>query len=427
MRQRGPTTLIVALLAATRLLPAATYQVGSARPHKSLKALAANLQPGDVVEIDPGTYREVLRLTCSGTPAAPITIRGVGSERPLFDGEGLDVSGRGSIPRAIFELAGAYIIVEHLEFKNARNGDNGAGIRLFNSTNAVIRDCKVTYCDMGIFGGDRETALIEACEVAFNGSPKFSGYSHNFYMHGNRVVVRACYIHDSIHGQNYKSRAHYNELWYNWIADSNEGEVGPVDGKGETDRPNSNVLMVGNVVVSKANRTGNRGKFILMGSELGGSHDGTLYMFHNTLVAGSPRIQFVQLDDPKARAVLHGNIFYGSDRIAASSRGAAPPTGSRNWVPKSALLTGEFYDTLRGEEPGFVDLASRDFRLRPDSPCINRGPELLEYVDGDGGKRTVTVDRCYGPHRTLLPRILTGAPDLGAYELGVEFSPRPMQ
>ncbi|MCX8036244.1 MAG: right-handed parallel beta-helix repeat-containing protein [Candidatus Sumerlaeia bacterium] len=425
MRLFFPSTLAIALLAVSFLAGAATYQVGPSREHKSLKALAANLQPGDVVEIDPGTYREVLRLTCNGTPSAPIIIRGVGAERPLFDGEGLDVSGRGSIPRAIFEVAGAYIIVEHLEFKSARNGNNGAGIRLLNSTNAVIRDCKVTYCDMGIFGGDRQTALIESCEVAFNGTPKFNGYSHNFYMHGNRVVVRACHIHDSIHGQNYKSRAHYNELWYNWIADSNEGEVGPVDGKGETDRPNSNVLMVGNIVVSKPNRTGNRGKFILMGSELGGSHDGTLYMFHNTLVAGNPRIQFVQLDDPKSRAVLKGNIFYGSDRIAASSRGAAPAAGSHNWVPKSAGLTGEFSETLRGETPGFLDLAGRDFRLRPDSPCVNRGPEVLEYVDGNGMKQTVKLDCCYGPHRTLLPRSVTGAPDIGAYELGAKFLPPP--
>jgi hypothetical protein len=400
---------------------ATIYRVGPTREVKSLKPVIAQLKPGDVVEIDPGTYQEVLKLRANGTKEAPIVVRGVGQARPVFDAAGLNVSGRGSIPRGIFEIEGAYNIIERLEFKNARNGNNGAGIRLLGSTNAVIRDCKMTYCDMGIFGGDRETATIEACEVAFNGTPDYNGYSHNFYMHGNRVVVRACHIHDSLYGQNYKSRAHYNELWYNWIADSNEGEVGPVDGKGETDRPNSNALLVGNVIVSKPNRTGNISKFILVGSESGGSHDGTLYMFHNTLVAGSPRVVFVQLHDPKARAVIHNNIFFGSSRVVAVARQPVSVVGSNNWIPKGASIPEGLTATVTGDTPGFNDLAKRDFRLKPDSACVNGGVDNVEYVDGDGAKHRLTLDRCYLSHCGLTERIAFGLPDLGAYELGARF------
>jgi hypothetical protein len=381
-----------------------------------LKGIASALRPGDVVEIDPGTYREVLRLTADGTDDAPIIIRGVGELRPVFDGKGLDVSGRGSVPRGIFEVEGAYYVIERLEFRNARNGENAAGIRLLGSTNAVIRDCKVSHCDMGIFGGDRETETIEGCEVGFNGTAEFSGYSHNFYMSGNRMVVRNCYIHDSVYGQNFKSRAHYNELWYNWIADSNEGEVGPVDGKGATERPNSNVLMVGNVIVSKPDRTGNTAKFILFGSESGGSHDGTLYMFHNTLVAGNPKIIFVQLHDTKARAVICNNIFFGSKRILVNARQPIPVTGSNNWIPAGAKMPEGFTDTISSADPGFVDADRRDFRLKLSSACVDRAISNMEYINGGGQRQTLIVDRCYGPHMTLLPRTAVGRPDAGAYE-----------
>jgi len=149
--------------------------------------------------------------------------------------------------------------------------------------------------------------------------------------------VRRCHVHDALFGQNYKSRAHYNELWFNWIVDSNEGEVGCVDAANETDRPNSNALLVGNVLVSKPDRTGNTAKFVLFGSESGGKHDGTLYLFHNTFVAGDSRITFLTLDDPKARAVLEGNVFLGSRNLLSLPKPPVSVLANRNLLPKGVL------------------------------------------------------------------------------------------
>ena len=108
---------------------AVTYQVGPARTYHAVGSLPA-LNPGDVVEIDPATYYEVKRWTRPGTAAQPIIVRGVGAVRPVFDATGLTVDGAMPNPRAVFQVEADFITLENLEFQNARNGDNGAGIRV---------------------------------------------------------------------------------------------------------------------------------------------------------------------------------------------------------------------------------------------------------------------------------------------------------
>jgi hypothetical protein len=385
-------TFVLISLVCTSPVGSETYRIGVGQRYKTVGEIAGSLQPGDTMLIEPGVYREALKLQANGTPEQPIVIRGLGAKRPLFDAENLPVSGRGAVPRAIFQIEGAHLIIEHLEFKNARNGNNGAGIRLNNSTSVVIRDCKISYCDMGIQGGDTETAVIENCEICYNGSPQHNGYSHNFYMLGHRVVVKNCFIHNSLYGQNYKSRAHYNELWYNRILDSNEGEVGTVDGKGDTDRPHSHTLMVGNVVVSKADRTGNRSKYILMGTESGGAHEGTLYLFYNILIAKHPSVHFVQLSDPKARADIRHTVFWGSAFVLDATLDSTIAMGRNNWLPRGAVFPAGFQESYLGDEPGFRDAENDDYRLTSRSPLF-RAAEPIEYFDGDGMKQIRVVDQ----------------------------------
>ncbi len=102
----GAMRALVLLLVSTTT-SAATYSVGATRTYTSVCTLAAAvpLQPGDVVEIDPGTYTDASQLTASGTAQAPITLRGVpGMARPVFDATGLDLSRADSVPRAIFQF-----------------------------------------------------------------------------------------------------------------------------------------------------------------------------------------------------------------------------------------------------------------------------------------------------------------------------------
>ena len=389
---------------------AAPYQIGPTRSLQSVSALP-QLHPGDVVEIDSGTYKEVMRWTSSGTAAQPIVIRGVGA--PVFDADGLRVDGVLPRPRAVFQIEGDFVTVENIEFRNARNGDNGAGIRITSANNVTVRGCRITQCDMGIMCDHNRNLIIEACEIAFNGTPLYNGYSHNLYLGGQNTTVRFCSIHDALYGQNFKSRGHYTELLYNSIADSQDGEVGLVDAA-ETRPANSHAVMIGNVIVSKPRQNGyNSGRFIQFGQDSGGDHNGILFAFNNTFVAGDGRIQFLSANATNAKIVADNNVFYGSDKILGVGAGVR---GSNNWMQASALVPDSFAATVQGGSPGFVNSTQRDFHLTSASACRDHGLNTLVFLDGEGLSHPGAPTEEYVPPMRRRTRQNDGRLDIGAFE-----------
>lgn len=387
----------VALLLLAAPAWATTYQVGAARAYKALANLPS-LMPGDVVEIDGGTYHEVKRWTDAGTAAAPIVVRGVGGARPIVDASGLTVDGVLPNPRAVFQIEAAWVTVENLELVGARNGNNGAGVRVTGSgaNHVTLRNLKIDNNDMGVMSDGNDDLLIDSCEIASNGTATYSGYSHNLYLGGQTTTIRFSYIHDSLYGQNVKSRGHYTQLLYNYISDSQDGEVGLVDAA-ETATANSNALLLGNVIVSKPRQAGwNSGRFVWFGQDGGGAHTGTLYAIHNTFVAGDARIYFLQSNVAGASIVADSNIFTGSDTIS----GGGPLTNS------AACATAT---------PGFVDRANRDFHLQASSPCAGGATAMPTFVDGAGATRPGVPAFEYVVD--LMSAARAGASSIGAYEL----------
>jgi len=392
---------------------AGIYQVGPTRPYHTVGSLPP-LNPGDVVEIDPGTYNEVKRWTRSGTAANPIVVRGIGGPRPVFDATGLTVDGAMPNPRAVFQVEANYVTLENLEFRNARNGNNGAGIRVTFGNNVTVRNCRITSCDMGFMCDNNSNLLIEASEIASNGTALYDGYSHNLYLGGNNATLRFCYIHDALYGQNFKSRGHYTELLYCYIADSQDGEIGLVDAA-ETAPANSHAVMIGNVVISKPRLSGyNSGRFIQFGQDSGGQHNGTLFAFNNTFIAGDGRIQFLSANATGACVVANNNILYGSDRITGAVGGGIG--GSNNWMQSGAIVPGTFFTTVQGSDPGFIDRAQRNFHLTSGSVCRNRGLNSLTCLDGAGGVHSGVPVLEYVDPLKGRPRPDDGKLDLGAYE-----------
>ncbi len=365
------------------------------------------------MEIDPATYHEVERWTIAGTAAQPISIRGVGSSRPLFDATGLNVDGSLPNPRAVFQIEADYITLENLEFQHATNGDNGAGIRITSGNNVTVRNCRIALCDMGIMCDNNSNLVIEASEICSNGTSLYDGYSHNLYLGGNSATLRFCYIHDSLYGQNFKTRAHYTELLYNYIADSQDGEVGLVDAA-ETAATNSHAVMIGNIVISKPRLSGyNSGRFIQFGQDSGGQHNGVLFAFNNTFIAGDGRIQFLSANAAGATIVGDNNVFYGGAQIVGTLGGGI--SGSNNWLQTTATVPATFYASTTGSDPGFVNRLARDLHLTAASSCRHRGLNALVYLDGTGASHSGLPAFEYVNHLQSRPRPSDGQPDLGAY------------
>jgi hypothetical protein len=391
---------------------AATYSVGPTRLNKTLASLPL-LHPGDVVDIDSGIYPEVRRWTQGGTAAQPIRIRGVGATRPIINAAGLTVTGVLPYARAAFQIEADYIIVENMEFKNARNGDNGAGIRVTHGNHVTVRHCRITSCDMGVMCDNNSDFLIDSTEIAFNGTPQYDGYSHNLYLGGNDTTVQYCSIHDALNGQNFKTRGHFTQLLYNYIADSQDGEVGLVD-SAATASPNSHAVLIGNLLISKTRRSGyNSARFIQFGQDSGGAHRGTLYFFNNSCIAGDGRIQFLSANAPDATVLAENNVFYGSDHILGTVGGGI--IGSNNWFQSRASLPVTFSGSLRGADPGFVDARAHNFHLTPTSGCRDQGLSTLEYLDGNGLSHSGVPTIEYVDPMQHRPRLRDKELDLGAY------------
>lgn len=416
------TALIACLLSISA--NAFTYYLTPDGP--SLSSFVDTLQPGDVVEVLPGIYKDIVRISVSGTEDNPIVIRGVGDSRPVFDAAGLAVTGVSSTPRAVFQIEGANIQIDNVELTNGRNGSgNGAGVRLLNSTNAKISNVSIHHNDMGVVGNDTHRVVIQGSDIGYNGTSTngMNGYSHNVYMDGaGDVVMIGNHIHDATHGQNFKSRAHYNELWYNWIADSNEGEIGPVQGA-YTAQENSNFLMVGNTVISSADRSGNHVKYINFGQD-GTEYDrnGTAYLFNNTFVAGSSSNAFLWLSNLSGTSdlslVSENNLFFRSDQIVYPATPEGAVTGSNNWVSTgSSIAPGVFAGSIVGDDPLFVDPENLDFQLLLASMAVDQGLADMVYYDGDGLMHSVDVVYSYLLGQGLVQRPSDGLLDIGAYEV----------
>ena len=348
MRTELCLALVAALVAGSACALASTYQVGPTRTYHTVGSLPA-LNPGDIVEIDPATYNEVKRWTQPGPSAQPIIVRGVGAARPVFDAMGQTVDGVLPHPRAVFQVEADYVTLENLEFQHATNGNDGAGIRVTAGNDVTVRNCRIAMCDMGIMSDNNSNLVIEASEICSNGTSLYDGYSHNFYLGGTSATIRFCYIHDSLNGQNFKTRAHYTELLYNYIADSQDGEVGLVD-SAETAATNSHAVMIGNIIISKPRLSGyNSGRFVQFGQDGGGQHNGTLYAFNNTFIAGDGRIQFLSANATGATVMAHNNILYGNDKIVGTLGGGI--SCSNNWAQTTTTVPATFYASTVGSDP----------------------------------------------------------------------------
>jgi MYXO-CTERM domain-containing protein len=190
--------------------------------------------------------------------------------------------------------------------------------------------------------------------------------------------------------------------------------VGLVDAA-ETATPNSNAVMIGNVVVSKPRGAAwNHGRFVWFGQDSGGAHDGSLYAINNTFVAGDSRIYFLDANVANALVVAVNNVFVNSNTIAGTGTGSV--VGQNNWIPSSAAVPTGFNATRQGANPGFVDGPARNFHLIASSPLIGGGFSAPAYLDGNGASQSGVPVFEYVLDLAHSARPIDATLDIGAYE-----------
>jgi hypothetical protein len=392
------------LLAASASAGAGELAVGPGKAYATIAAALSKAAAGDTIMVYPQAdnkpYDKVAvtvrkqRITFKAVPARP-------RQRVALSGKGFDYSGSGPVPRAIFQFdpQADSCVLEGFELIDAHNDShNGAGVRINQANNVTVRDCEIHNCDMGIMSngdGTERSAVnqrIECCLIHSNGSLKEPGQNHNLYLGGTSVTLVACEVHSSLTGHNVKSRAHLTWVEYCYIHDSANREFDLVDAKGDTTAPDSNAVLLGNIIVKNPRSEGNR-TVVHFGADGGNEHDGAVWLVHNTIV--TPFISpVVDLSAAKAGAKFINNIIWdnaaGQRNQVLVSLGKADKANvslTSNWLSPGFKLPGgakstdgpgaeSNYIAKLGENPPFADAAKRDFHLKSPASPITGAPSI---------------------------------------------------
>ncbi|MHC4400847.1 MAG: right-handed parallel beta-helix repeat-containing protein [Planctomycetota bacterium] len=344
-------------------------------------------EPGDVVEILPGTYFlgvDRMSVERSGTPSKPIVVRGVieGGKRPVID------ASRVNVRRCVFRVGpGVHdVVFENLEITGARGsrfpdrrsfGVNATAVYFVGCNNVTVRNCVSHHNEDGFFAThSADYILIDNCEIHHNGTTYTGPHNrtHNFYFCAKHQMVKNCYIHHSTEGENFKSRGDNTIFAFNWVDEDAIYSVAVDSGGG------LNTLWLGNVVMKRTKLGHGQGRLLGIGDGTGVA-SGRLVAVNNTFITSFPRDFYLFTErSSTSDAVLINNAFAGPGRTFLRMNGHGTVTGRCNWIASAAgPVPSSLERTLRGNAPGFVDAETFDFRPRAGSPLIGAGVSPEEY------------------------------------------------
>ncbi|MBN2372155.1 MAG: hypothetical protein JXO72_16890 [Vicinamibacteria bacterium] len=418
------------LLIASVQISAATYQVGPTRTYKTLQAVTDLLGPGDIVEVDGNAaYPGGVTFENAGTASQPITIRGirVNGARPVISGGTNTVAFVSPWPYN----SGA----DHYVFEGFDLTGGSSRCLYHQADDLTVRDVVVHDCPAhGILGADGGSGsmLIEFSEVynCGNGTGQ-----HQIYMATNEINhpgsvfrMQFCYLHDGNGGNNVKSRAERNEIYYNWIEGAYYHElelIGPDpagDVPADLKREDSDV--VGNVLIKR------RSTFVTrVGGDGTGETKGRYRFVNNTIIADSSSV--FRLFDGIQSIEMHNNVFYRPSGTINMIRDVEVEwtdgeqiAGSNNWVKTGTInMPTQWTGTIMGGDPGFADAPNDDYRPAAGSPLLNNGNGAPTGPPGFPFPNALFPPGFHPPATpgvsgAPVPRPAAGQIDIGAYEAG---------
>ena len=398
-----------------------TWSVRS-RAYTSIQQVDPLLEPGDLVLVDgDDVYTGGITFSNAGTAQQPITIRGVkvNGSRPVIEGG-----------RNVVEFNQNNYVFEGFEIRDAEF----RGL-YHHADNIIIRDCIVHDCPHGILGADEGSGdlTVEYCEIY--GCGEGDG-RHQIYMSTNEndypgsvFRLRFCYIHDGTGGNNVKSRAERNEIYYNWLENPyyhNLELIGPDPAGGVAeDEAREDSDVVGNVIIAKR-----YSRNVRIGGDGTGQSLGRYRFMNNTFIhRNADPASHIFAHFGVESVEMHNNVFYITSSDVFDDSEA-------NWVLRQAREPGPTTGSIptrdsppngRGPSPArtrsFVDLANNLLRPARRFPSHRRG---------NGGDDEPVRHRhsrirsprplFHPPQAALIPvgtaehRAADGAIDIGAFE-----------
>lgn len=317
---------------------------------------------GDVVEVQPGTYRFRVFLSADGTESEPIIIRAADtSNPPVWDLSGMlaenfpGSSTRGDRGRGCWQVTGDHYQISSIVMQGCTTeSGNAAGVRAIDTESLVLRDMVFRDNEVGL-SGNGENTLVEHCEFSGNGR-RSSPPQHNTYIYGGSITMRHNYMHDTRGGQNLHIRAVTSVIEYNWIARASNYEVDMMTNQSGADT--QDMLFRGNVLISGESPE-NGGQIFALHNDSGHSNlTLNLRLIGNTIIVqggGNPALINARDDVLAGASVeMHNNVVVGTNQILRTREDSVEASGSQNWLPmgdNADWLTG----TITGASPGFED------------------------------------------------------------------------
>ncbi len=461
--RNGAVLAAALLLVFSSTVAAKTFEVGPQQQFHSIGEVPwESLKAGDEVLIHwrPDPYKEKWVISCKGTKAAPVILRGIpgpAGELPIIDGNGattrkqLDFWGDA---RGVIKIGGAkipqgvrseYVVIENLDIRSARppyTFSNSAGqqtnylamaasLYVERAHHLTIRNCVLHDSGNGLFVSSSndiasEDILVERCSIFGNGNEK-SGREHNVYSEAIGLTFQFNQfgpMRANCLGNNLKDRSAGLVVRYNWI-EGGDKALDLVDGEDSSlvrNHPSYRKTFVyGNVLVKTP---GSHTQIVHYGGDSGrGSYyrKGTLYFYNNTVISQrKDSIALFWLATNEEQCDCRNNVIYSSlngKMYPITDKGILH--FSHNWVPENWMppITGAhstFNDdgsSIQGKSPGFVNPEKGDFHLSPGSPCRDAGTALSKDCLPDNDLAFE-----YIPNRQSAPRHKDNHLDIGAFE-----------
>ncbi|MHC4712244.1 MAG: putative Ig domain-containing protein [Planctomycetota bacterium] len=467
MRSIGLIVIALAvILAATCAAEATTYEIGPGKTYTNVIDMPwESLVAGDTVLIyyRATPYKEKIGIFSQGTEANPITVSGVaggGGELPILDG--IDAVSREqqsywSDERCVIKLGGTnippedptptWIIFEDLDIKSARppytyTCDEGtsksylqsaSSIYVEKGKNITVRNCILRDCGNGFFTASSdaeatESILIQGCHIWDNGIDG-SIYHHNNYTAS--LFITHEYNHmgplrSGCSGNNLKDRSAGQIVRYNYIEGGNRqlDLINAEDSILIADDPSHDETHVYGNILIEYDADGNR-QMVHYGKDTsGGTRDGTLWFYNNTMYSErSDRNSFFRMSGGSTCVLdLRNNIIYPTLYTASYNEltSADSRKGTINlrncwlkvdWVLGGRMTLNNYGGNVEEMDPLLEDPANRDFKLTSSSNCIDAGTTLDSSCLPD---HNVTKQYVYLADWETRP--VDSTFDIGAYE-----------